>query len=438
MLASPALLATDSTINQYAKLSTWAIVVLFGGAMAWGALYPLDGAVVSSGTVVIDGNVKKVQHQTGGIIGAILVKEGSRVKEGDIVARLDETQARANLGIILADVMTQRARSARLGAERDDLTAVVYAPDLITRSRSDADVKAILDSETVVFHTRRSAREGQKKQLSERAAQFRQEIEGFEKQLGSTEDQQKIAQEERAMLEPLRLKGLVQRPRLTALEREIARNIGTMGDAKARIEQSRARIREVDVQIAQIDRERAAEATKDLRETEAKMAESHERRLAAEDQLRRVDIRAPASGVVHELQVHTVGGVINQAEALMLIVPEPDNLVVEARVSPNDRDQISVDQKARVRFTTFNQRITPEFNAHVSRISPNTSRDQQTGATFYTIGLRLTEGQTHKFHGSTLLPGMTADTFITTDPRTALSFLFKPISDNFDKIFAGR
>jgi HlyD family secretion protein len=432
------MLATDTFITHYARMSFWAIVLLFGGAMAWGGFVPLDGAIVTNGTVVIDGNIKKVQHQTGGIIGAILVKEGSRVKEGDVVARLDETQTRATLGIILSDQMTHRARASRLRAERDDQAQIQFPADVVVLSQTDAGVKAVLDSETGLFRSRRSAREGMKQQLAERMDQFVQEQDGMEKQHQSTLEQQVIAKDERTMLEPLRLKGLVQRPRLTALDREIARNDGILGDATARMGQSRARVREVEAQIGQVDRERLAEVTKELREAEAKIAELTERRVAAEDQLRRVDIKAPASGVVHELQVHTVGGVINQIEPLMLIVPEPDNLLVEARVSPVDRDQIRTDQPARLRFTSFNQRTTPEFNGLVTQISPNTSRDQQTGSTFYTVRLRLVEGQDEKFQGQVLLPGMLADAFITTDPRTALSFLIKPLTDNFYKVFAGR
>ena len=254
----------------------------------------------------------------------------------------------------------------------------------------------------------------------------------------ATSEQLSIAVEERQALEPLRLKGLVQKPRLTSLDREIARSEGQIGDAKARIDQARAKIRETEVQIGQIDRDRISEANKDMREVESKMFELRERRSAAEDLLRRVDIKAPASGVVHELAVHTVGGVVNQGELLMLIVPYPQVLVIEAKVAPQDIDQVHLDQPARVRFTSFNQRLTPEVSGSVFRISPSTTKDQQSGSTYYTVGVRLAEGQNTKLNGAQLVPGMFAETFITTASRTALSFLFKPITDNVIKVFSGR
>jgi HlyD family secretion protein len=432
------MLETDKHIRDSARTAKWAIGLLCGATFIWGALVPLEGAVVSVGTVIVDGNVKKVQHPTGGIIGQLLVKEGSSVRQGDVVARLDDTQTRANLGIILGDLVAQRARLQRLQAERDDLTELHFSDELLAAAAKDASTRQAIESETKLFNARRLTRDGQKNMLRERVAQTEKEMQGTSLQLRATSEQLSIVREERQALEPLRLKGLVQKPRLTALEKEIARNEGIVGDAKSRLEQGSARIRETESQMKLVDRERIAEVNKETRETETKLVELSERRKAGEDQLQRVDIRAPAAGTVHEMNVHTVGGVINPGEPLMLIVPEPQELVIEARVAPQDIDQIHKTQPARIRFTSFNQRITPEVSGNVFRISPNTTKDQQTGATFYTVGLRLTEGQADKLKGSVLAPGMLAETFITTTDRTVLSFLFKPLTDNFIKVFAGR
>jgi HlyD family secretion protein len=430
-------LATDAQLFQTGRTALMAIGLLGGSALIAG-LVPFEGAVIGSGTVMIEGNVKKVQHQTGGVIGAVLVKEGAMVREGDVVARLDDTMVKSNLGVIMADLTAQTARSARLLAERDDAKSPLYAQELVARAVRDKDAAKAIESETILFERRRTAREGQKAQLRERINQFEKEVEGFEQQLKSTQEQQTIAVQDRAILEPAHRKGFVQRPRITALDREIERNKGLIGDATARIAQSRGRIREVEVQIVQIDRERVAESTKELNEAQAKMAELAERRLAAEDQLRRVDIKAPVGGMVHELAIHTVGGVINPGETLMLIVPDPDNLVVEVKVAPNDRDQIKLTKGARVRFTSFNQRLTPELAATVSRISGTTTRDQQTGFTYYTIGLALLEGQLARLNGEKLAPGMMADTFITTDRRTMLEFLTKQFFDYWGYMFRSR
>jgi HlyD family secretion protein len=428
------MLETEKHIQDTARVVKWAIALLGGSALIWGGLVPLEGAVVSLGTVAVDGNVKKIQHPT----GELLVKEGSRVSLGEVVARLDDTQTRANLGVVMGDMLAQRARTIRLLAEREDLSELRFSSEILAAAANDPTTRQAVDSETRLFNARRMAREGQKTQLGERVVQTEKELQGTTLQLRATSEQHAIAFEERQALEPLRLLGLVVKPRLTALDREISRNDGIIGDAKSRIEQGQAKIRETKSQIEQVDRDRMAEANKEMREAEAKLVELTERRKAAEDQLQRVDIRSPASGVVHEMNVHTVGGVVNPGEPLMLIVPDPQELVVEAKIVPQDIDQIHHKQLARIRFTSFNQRITPEVIGTVFRISPNTSKDPQTGATYFTVGLRLVEGQAEKLKGSTLAPGMLAETFITTTERTVLSFLLKPLSDNFIKVFPGR
>jgi HlyD family secretion protein len=425
------MLDTRSRLQREVRIATAAIVLFGGTAFASATLIPLEGAVVTHGTVVIDGNVKKVQHQTGGIIGSLHVREGSRITQGDIIARLDDTQTRATLGVVLSDLIAQRARLARLVAERDGEAQVTF-PDDVT----SPDVRS---AETRLFDSRRAALAGQKAQLQEKLSQARQDQDGLDKQRVATEQQLAIARAEYKNLEPLRASGLIQRPRLAQLEREIARSEGVLGDAIARLTGGRARMREIEEQIVQVDRDRAAEVTKDLRDTEAKIAELVERRIAAEDQLRRVNIRAPATGMVHELSVHTVGGVVTPGETLMFIVPDPDAVLVEVRVSPNDIDQVHIGQPTRLRFTTFNQRTTPEVAGQVIRVSPNSSRDPQTGLTFFTAGVRLLDGEAARLGpGNRLLPGMTADAYLKTTERTIMNFLIKPLTDNFDKVFAGR
>ena len=432
------MLDTELSITRHARIAGLAIGLLGGTALLWGGLYPLDGAVFTLGTVTVEGNVKKVQHPTGGVVGEVAVHEGSRVKVGDVVARLDDTQTRTALGVILGDLTAFKARVVRLAAERDDAPELRFPAEITLIAEKDAITSQAVQSELRLFAARRRAREGMKAQLLERISQTEKELQSTQVQLRATMEQLAIASEERQALEPLRLKGLVQKPRLTSLDREISRSEGTIGDAKARIELSHAKIRETQVQIEQVDRDRIAETNKDMREAEAKIVELNERKTAAEDMLRRVDIKSPADGVVHELIIHTVGGVVNAGEPMMLIVPYPQVLVIETRVAPQDIDQVHLEQQARVRFTSFNQRLTPEMIGAVFRISPNTTRDQQTGATYYTVGVRLADDQKDKLNGALLVPGMMAETFITTASRTALSFLFKPITDNIIKVFSGR
>lgn len=309
-------------------------------------------------------------------------------------------------------------------------------PSRLWRGRSPAFRS--IESERSFFNARRTALFGTQSQLRERIGQLKKEIEGTEQQLRSARDQHAIAKAEYEALLPLREKGLVQKPRLTSLEREISRLDGSIGDATARIAQSQGKITETEVQIAQVQRERNSDVNKDLREAEAKLNELVERRTAAEDQLKRVDIRSPATGAVHELAVHTVGGVVQAGEMLMTIVPDPDDLVVEARVLPKDIDQIHENQPSRLRFTAFNQRTTPELQGKVVRRSANTTIDKTNGQPFYTIAVKPDPGQLDRLGGAHLIPGMTAETYITTDSRTAMSFLLKPLVDNWQRVFSAR
>ena len=413
--------------------------LIFGcGFFGWSALMPLEGAVTASGLVALENNVKKVQHQSGGIVGQIRVHEGQRVKEGELLVKLDDTATRANLAIIVNDLVTALARQARLHAERDRAASVTFPNALTNKAVFSLTIKSALESELKLFDSRLKSREGQREQLRERVGQLRQEIEGLATQKRSVDEQLRVARVELADLKGLQAKGLVQRPRITALEREIARNEGVLGDVLARIASANGKIAETELQISQVGRDMLSEVSKELRDTETKISELTEKQLAAEDQLRRVDITAPINGTVQQLQVHTIGGVINPTEPMMLIVPDSDQLIVEARLQPQDRDQIKFEQPTRVRFSSFNQRTTPELNAQVFRISGDVIRDAQTGAYYYTVGVRVPDSELSKLNGAKLVPGMPADTFFKTDTRTLLSYLIKPLTDHWQSTFSGR
>lgn len=432
------MLDTEEMLGRQIRTLLVALVTIAGSFMIWSLFVPLDGAVSSTGTVVVDGNIKKVQHQQGGIVGSLLVKEGAHVKEGDVIARLDDTQTRANLGVIANEMIAVRARIARLVAERDGTDDILFPPQLLSPGSTDPVVRNAIDSERSFFRARRTALLGTQAQLRERIGQLEKEVEGTDQQLRSSRDQIAIARSEHEALLPLREKGLVQKPRITSLEREISRFDGAIGDAIARIAQSRGKITETEVQIGQVLRDRLADVSKDLREAEAKLNELTERRMGAEDQLKRVEIRSPATGIVHELAVHTVGGVVQPGELLMTIVPDPDDLVVEARIQPKDIDQVHENQPSRLRFTSFNQRTTPELHGKVVRRSANTTLDKINGQPFYTVAVKPDPGQLERLNGAHLLPGMMAEAFITTESRTAMSFLMKPLVDNWQRVFSTR
>jgi HlyD family secretion protein len=429
--------AAQRSIRRHLLGGLAAVALLAGGVGGLAATTELAGAVIAPGTMVVDSNVKKVQHPTGGVVGELRVRDGDRVKSGDIVVRLDETITQANLAIVVKSLNEMHARLARLEAERDDTADVQFPAELLARS-ADPEVKRVIDGERNLFQLRRKARSGQKQQLGERIQQLREEIQGITGQAAAKKREIELIGQELEGVRDLWRKNLVQIQRVTALERDSARLEGERGQLIAATAQSKGKISEIELQIIQIDQDLRSEVAKELREVQAKIAELVERKVAAEDPLKRIDIRAPQDGLVHQLVVHTVGGVITPGEAMMLIVPEADNLTVEAKLNPQDIDQVQPGQKAVLRFSTFNQRTTPELNGTVIRVSADLTTDQRSGVSYYTVRISIPEAEVARLGGLKLLPGMPLEAFIQTGDRTVLSYLMKPMTDQIARSFRGR
>lgn len=404
------------------------------GAGAWAATTNLAGAVVASGHFVVDSYLKRVQHPTGGVVGEILVREGQQVSAGDVLMRLDATQTRANLGIVTRRLDELNARLARLEAERDDLAEILFPRSLLERG-GDTDVASILKSERRLFEFRRSSRQGNKSQLLERIAQFDHEIEGLKAQEIAYDRGLKVLEIEIASLRGLHEKGIVSVQRLNGLETQAATFAGERGEKIAFQAQAAGRISETKLQIAQIDQDLKTEVGRELREVQGQIGEFIERKIAAEDQLKRIEILAPQAGRVHELTVHTVGGVISPADVIMSIVPDRDKLALEARILPQDIDQVSVGQVAVIRMSAFNQRTTPELNGTVARVAADLTEDTRTGFSYYLVRLAVPREELARLDGLLLVPGMPAEAFIQTGQRTALSYLAKPLADQIKRAF---
>lgn len=427
------MLDTEASIRRHLWIGLTAMFLFAGTATAWSVIARIDSAVVAQGTVVVESNIKKVQHPSGGVVGAIYVREGQRVTEGQVVVRLDETATRAALGIVINELTSTRVRAARLLAERNSATHVVFPPDILMRSASETEVRDLIEGEMRVFASRLTMRRGLKAQLDERIGQLNEEVKGLTGQQRSLETQLQVARYELGELRELEAKKLIPRPRITALEREIARNEGALGETVGRTLSSKGKIAETQLQVLQLDNDHMTEVSKELREAETRINELQDRRIAAEDQLRRIEIRAPISGIVHQLSVHTVGGVVNQTDALMLIVPETDRLIVEVRIQPQDIDQIHTGQPARIRFTSFNQRTTPEVMGKLIRVGGDLTKETQTGISYFVAGIEVHEEELAKLVGLKLLPGMPADAFMRTGDRTFASYLMKPLSDQMHR-----
>ena len=423
------------SIRKHLVVGLAVVLVLGGGVGGWAATVPISGALIAPGSVVVDSNVKKVQHPTGGVVGEILARDGDVVKAGDVVVRLDETVVKASLAIVVKTLNGLYARQARLEAEQQGRDKIAFPKQLIQQS-SDPDVRDIMTSETKLFEVRVNGRTGQKAQLRERVTQLNEEISGLEAQEKSKDREIELVQKELVGVRQLYDQHLVQLTRLTTLERDAARLAGERAQYIASRAQAKGKITETELQIIQVDKDMLSEVSKDLRETNDKIGEFVERKVTAEDQLRRIDIRAPQDGVVLQSTVHTVGGVITAGDAIMMIVPKTDALSVEAKVNPQDIDKLQVGQKTVLRLSAFNQRTTPELNGVVTRVSADTTTDQRTGQSYYTIRVSMPPEEVARLGSEVkIIPGMPVEAFVQTGDRTMMSYLMKPLSDQFMRSF---
>jgi HlyD family secretion protein len=403
-------------------------LLLGGGGVA--ATVDIAGAVIASGSVVVNSEVKKVQHPVGGTVAEILVSNGQRVEAGELLARLDTTLARANLAIVSAALDEVLAKRARLLAERDGLVEIGFDAELLAR-RGEPSLDTVLANEQRAFDLRLQARDGEKAQLEERIVQLREQVTGLVQQADAMAVQVGLAGTDLELAQKMWKQKLVQYSRLNTAEREKADLDGDLAGIKASIAQTKARISETKLEIFQIDQRLRGDVARELTEVSASISELRERKLSAEDQLRRLDIRAPQDGTIHQLAIHTIGGVVVPQETLMLIVPQSDLLVADVRIAPQDIDQVHAGQGAFLRFPAFNQRLTPELHGRIERVSPDLIVDPQTRTSYYEARVSLD----HDGVELALKPGMPVEAFLRTSDRTVGSYLTKPFTDFFSRAF---
>jgi HlyD family type I secretion membrane fusion protein len=413
------------------------VVLLVVGCGGWAALAKLEGAVVASGIVKVDQNLKEIQHRDGGIVKTLAVRQGDRVREGQVLATLDEVQIKAELLIVRSQLAEAWGRRARLIAERDNLPTIEF-PAAITQVSSSAE--SVVNGESRLFAGNKRARDSQKEQLELSVAQTGEEIKGMEARLAAKEEEIKLVGAERKKLDLLFERKIVEYTRVYSAHRDWARILGEQGEISASIARAKVRASEIRVQIIAVDQNASTEAQRDLRTVDARISELSERKLAIEDRLSRTEIRAPVSGYVNELFVFTVGGVITPAAKIATVVPENAELKFEIKISPADIDQVREGQPARVRLTAFNRNTTPELKAKVAMVSPASARDPATGQEYYIayVNLLPTEDALVQLNGMKLVPGMPAEVFVSTQERTAASYLVKPFTDQMNRAFRER
>lgn len=424
------------SILRHLILGVTIVVFAVFGIGGWAATMEMAGAVIAQGTLVVESSVKKVQHLSGGIVKEIRVREGDHVKAGDILIRLDETQTKTADAIVSKNLDDLTAQQARLEAERDNEDHIEFPAAITDRARDqNSNAARTMLAEQKLFVLRREAREGKKAQLRERISQLREQIQGYVGQAAAKGHEIELIGKELEGVRELWKTKLIPLTRLTALERDEARLEGEHSQLIGTIAEAKGKITETELQIIQVEQDLRSEVGKDLAETRAKVSELVERKVAAEDQLKRTVIRAPQSGIVKQLAVHTVGGVIAAGDPIMLIVPDADALTVEVRAAPHDIDQLYLGQAAGLRFTAFNQRTTPEIEGKVTLISADITQDQKTGASYYFVHITPNPSEIAGLGDVKLIAGMPVDAFIKTGERTMLSYLIKPLRDQAERAF---
>ncbi|MDQ0315949.1 HlyD family type I secretion periplasmic adaptor subunit [Amorphus orientalis] len=404
------------------------------GVGGWAAMAKLGGAVIAPGQVVVSSSVKTVQHKDGGIVGRIFVENGDTVAAGDLLIQLDATSARARRAILDAELIALQSRWARLDAEREDRDALVI-PHRLTDRLTEPAVETAIAGERRVLAARLATLAGQLDMLEERKDQFGEEIEGLKAQLDAKELEIELIADELGGLRSLLAQGHVPKTRVMALERNKARLEGERGELVARIAVVKGRIAETEIEALQLKRDAREKALAEIRDVETKIADLSERLVAAEDDLARIDVRAPAAGMVHELAVHTEGGVVGGGEPILQIVPDNDRLVIDVMIPPTDIEQVHLGQPAVVSLNAFDMRETPQLEGTVTRISPDLSRDEHTDATYYSARVSLSTEELDRLKGAELVPGMPAEVFIQTRERTVMTYLLEPLQAQMRRTF---
>lgn len=422
---------TDLDLTRHARAGFILLGLLVLLVFGWGGLAQISGAVVASGRVAVESSVKRVQHREGGIVSEVLVHEGDLVRAGQLLARLDGVVPNANAAVIEDQLSQLIARKLRLEAERDGLADFVVP----TNAPTTPEFARMVAAERKLMAARRVGRQQRKAQIREQIAQAGDEVDGLQAQITSGEAQARLIQGELAGIRRLHQQGYAPLSRVNQLEREAESLSGQKGQLTAAVARARTHASEIKLQGLQVDSQGLADVMSELKDTETKLAQLTEQGVAADDQVRRVEVRAPAAGRVQQLALHTKGGVVAPGETLMLIVPQDDALVVEVMVDPRYIDQVGPGRPAHVRFTSFSTRDTPEIMGRVDRVSADAQTEEKTGASFYLARLKLDAKSLPSALRGRLVPGMPAEVQIETSRHSALSYFIKPLSDQLARTF---
>ncbi|MFR0675412.1 HlyD family type I secretion periplasmic adaptor subunit [Enterobacterales bacterium AW_CKDN230030176-1A_HGKHYDSX7] len=404
------------------------VLVTFGIFGTWAAFAPLSNAVHGSGFVTVQSYRKTVQHLEGGIVKELLVRDGDSVKKGDPVIVLDESQLSAEYESTRNQLIVARYKEARLRAERDQLDTI---PPVELKGTDSDRAKEALAGEQQVFVSRKASRLGEISVHREQISQLKAQIGGLEEMIRTKQGLEKSYSGEIKQLKDLLAQGFVDNQRLLESQRKLDMLRTEMADHKSTIAKTKLQISETELQIVQLDKKFSADVADELAQVQAQVFDLQEKEAALQDRLSRIVIRAPETGMVLDMKVHTIGGVVQAATPLMDIVPITSDLVVEARVAPSDIDRLELGKTADIRFSAFNNATTPVIEGKLTRISADRLTDERSGDPYYLVRVKVTDDGMKKLANRKLQPGMPADVLINAGDRTMLEYLLKPARNMF-------
>lgn len=411
-----------------------ALLVLVGGFGTWSVFTNLSGAVIAPGQLEVEQNRQVVQHPEGGVVEAILVKEGQLVAAGDPLIRLDGGLLGSELFIVEGQYFELQARQGRLEAERDDKASITYPAEIVAAASANPNIASQIDGQQRLFEARADTLGEQVKALDQRKGQIASQIDGVAAQKAALDTQLDLIRQELENQQTLLDKGLAEASRVLALKREDARLAGTLGELIASSAEAEGRMTEIGIEVLKLTAARREDAQTQLRDLGYKQLELAERRRSLSEQVARLEIRAPVSGIVYGLQVTTPQSVVRPADPLMYLVPQDRPLVITVQVDPLSINEVREGQEVRLMFPTFNSRIAPEVKGTVTRVSADAFTDQNRGFSFYRAEIILNEGEAAKL-GEALIPGMPVQAYIRTMDRTPLEYLIEPFTDYFRQAF---
>jgi HlyD family type I secretion membrane fusion protein len=411
------------------------ILVLVVGLGGWSVATKIEGAIVASGTVQVESFRQVVQHRDGGTVVELMIREGDTVKAGSVLMRFDDSTPRSERLIIQSQLDEFLSREARLKAERDTLSEILFPKELTDRTAEDAALLDLMNGQLRLFVARQTTLNEQLSQLAERISQFTNQISGLNIQIASVRTQIELVSGELLDQEELLSKGLTQASQVTALKREQARLQGQIGELAAATAQASGSIAETKIERLKLENARREEAITTLRDVSLRTTEFRQRLLAIDEIMSRLDLRAPTSGIVYGLQVHTIRAVVRPADPVLYIVPDAGRLVVQVRIPTVHIDQVHQGQLVTLNLSAFDQRTTPVITGIVTKVSPDAFTDETTGETYYQAEATPDEAALDELAHVKLVPGMPVEAFLRTAPRTPLSYLLKPLTDYFTRAF---